>query len=115
MAGGGMRQSGMLAAAASYALDHHVARLAHDHRLAQRLAEGLRDLPGLAVELPQTNILFVDLVGETRARSRELIPFLAARGILATGLYRLRFVTHLDVDAAGIDHTLEAMRDFELQ
>ena len=112
MAGGGMRQSGMLAAAASYALDHHVARLAHDHRLAQRLAEGLRDLPGLAVELPQTNILFVDLVGETRARSRELIPFLAARGILATGLYRLRFVTHLDVDAAGIEHTLAVMREF---
>ena len=112
MAGGGMRQSGLLAAAASYALDHHVARLAHDHRLAQRLAEGLRDLPGLAVELPQTNILCVDLVGAARARSQELIPFLAARGVLATGLYRLRFVTHLDVDAAGIEHTLAALRDF---
>ncbi len=112
MAGGGMRQSGMLAAAASYALDHHVARLAQDHALAQRLAQGLSGIPGLAVEPPQTNILFVDLVGDARARSKELIPYLAAHGILATGLYRLRFVTHLDVDVAGIDHTLAVMREF---
>ena len=112
MAGGGMRQSGMLAAAASYALDHQVARLAQDHALAQRLAEGLSGIPGLAVEPPQTNILFVDLVGNARARSNELIPYLAARGILATGLYRLRFVTHLDLDAAGIDYTLAVMREF---
>jgi threonine aldolase len=112
MAGGGMRQSGLLAAAASYALDHHVARLAQDHALARQLAEGLRALPGLAVEPPQTNMLFIDLVGEARARSAELIPFLATRGILATGLYRLRFVTHLDVDGAGIDRTVAAMREF---
>lgn len=112
MAGGGMRQSGLLAAAASYALTHQVARLADDHALAQRLAEGLSRLPGLVVEPPQTNILFVDLVGEARARSAELIPYLATRGVLATGLYRLRFVTHLDVDAAGIDQTLAAVRDF---
>jgi threonine aldolase len=107
-----MRQSGLLAAAASYALDHHVVRLAHDHALAQRLAMGLSDIPGLVVEPPQTNILFVDLVGEAKARSAGLIPYLAARGVLATGLYRLRFVTHLDVDAAGIDHALAVMRDF---
>ena len=112
MAGGGMRQSGLLAAAATYALDHHVARLAHDHALALRLADGLSQLPGLVVEAPQTNILFVDLVGAARARSAELIPFLATRGVLATGLYRLRFVTHLDVDTAGIDQAVAAMRDF---
>jgi threonine aldolase len=112
MAGGGMRQSGLLAAAASYALDHHVARLADDHALAQRLADGLRGLPGLQIEAPQTNILFVDLVGEAKARSADLIPFLAARGVLATGLYRLRFVTHLDVDAAGIDRTVALMQEF---
>jgi len=64
------------------------------------------------VEAPQTNILFIDLVGAARARSAELIPFLATRGVLATGLYRLRFVTHLDVDAAGIDQAVAAMRDF---
>lgn len=112
MAGGGMRQSGMLAAAASHALDHHVTRLALDHALAQRLAQGLSAIPGLLVEPPQTNILFVDLVGEAKARSKELIPYLVARGILVTGLYRLRFVTHLDVDSAGIERTLAAMRDF---
>ena len=112
MAGGGMRQSGLLAAAATYALDHHVARLAQDHALALRLAEGLSPLPGLVVEAPQTNILFVDLSGAARARSAELIPFLASRGVLATGLYRLRFVTHLDVDGAGIDQTIAAMHDF---
>ena len=112
MAGGGMRQSGMLAAAATHALDHHVARLGMDHALAQRLAAGLSAIPGLLVEPPQTNILFVDLVGEARSRSTGLIAYLASHGILATGLYRLRFVTHLDVDSSGIDHTLAVMRDF---
>jgi threonine aldolase len=107
-----MRQSGLLAAAATYALDHQVARLADDHALAQRLADGLRGLPGLQIEAPQTNILYVDLVGEAQARSADLIPFLAARGVLATGLYRLRFVTHLDVDAAGIDRTVALMQEF---
>jgi len=112
MTGGGLRQSGMLAAAASYALDHHIDRLADDHALAHRLAEGLSALANLRVEPPQTNILFVDLEGEAKARSAELIPFLAARGVLATGLYRLRFVTHLDVGAAGVEHTIRVMRDF---
>jgi threonine aldolase len=112
MTGGGMRQSGILAAGAAYALDHNVIRLADDHALAQRLAEGLRSLPGLKVEPPETNILFVDLEGSVRARSAELIPFLAERGVLATGLYRLRFVTHLDIDAGGIDYAIAAMRDF---
>jgi threonine aldolase len=112
MAGGGMRQSGLLAAAASHALDHHVARLADDHALARRLAAGLHGLPGLVVETPQSNMVFVDLVDEARARAGKLISFLATRGILAIGLYRLRFVTHLDVDGAGIDHTVAAMREF---
>ena len=112
MAGGGMRQSGMLAAAASYALDHHVTRLADDHALAQRLAAGLAGIDGLKVETPQTNIVFVDLVGEARLRSKELLAHLDAHGILATGLYRLRFVTHLDVDAAGVDLAIAAVRSF---
>jgi len=112
MAGGGMRQSGLLAAAASYALDHHVTRLAQDHALARRLALGLSDIDGLLVEPPQSNILFVDLVGAAKQRAAELIPYLAAHGVLASGLYRLRFVTHLDVDAAGIDHVIAIMRNF---
>ncbi len=112
MAGGGMRQAGVLAAAALYALDHNVARLADDHALARRLANGLAGINGLQVEAPQTNIVFVDLEGSAKARSAELIPYLKSRGVLATGLYRLRFVTHLDVNAAGIDKAVEAIQDF---
>jgi threonine aldolase len=112
MAGGGMRQSGLLAAAAGYALDHQVERLAQDHALARRLAEGLQGIPGVQVEAPQTNILFVDLAGPARERSADLLPFLRRQGVLATGLYRLRFVTHLDVDAAGVDRAIAAFRAF---
>jgi threonine aldolase len=112
MAGGGMRQAGLLAAAASYALEHHVDRLADDHALARRLAQGLAGLEGVQVEAPQTNLVFVNLVGRARAKSAGLVPYLAARGILATGLYRLRFVTHMDVDAAGIDRAIAAVRDY---
>ncbi|ADU34852.1 low-specificity L-threonine aldolase [Variovorax paradoxus] len=112
MAGGGMRQAGLLAAAASHALDHHVDRLADDHALAQRLAQGLEGIEGLTVEAPHTNIVFVDLTGAAQARSSELLASLNSQGILATGLYRLRFVTHLDVDAAGVDRAVAAIRDF---
>ncbi len=112
MAGGGMRQAGVIAAAGSYALDHHVDRLAQDHALASRLAAGLDGIDGLQVEAPQTNIVFVDLVGAAKARSAELMPYLLSHGILATGLYRLRFVTHLDVDAAGVDRAVEVIRGF---
>ena len=68
MAGGGMRQAGGLAAAASHALDHHIDRLADDHALASRLADGLAGIEGLQVETPQTNILFVDLTGAAKAK-----------------------------------------------
>ncbi len=112
MAGGGMRQAGMLAAAGSYALDHHLTRLADDHALAARLAAGLQGLPGVRVEPPHTNMVFVDLVGDAKARGPELLAYLQQQGVLATGLYRLRFVTHLDVDQAGIDHALAVLRAF---
>jgi threonine aldolase len=112
MAGGGMRQAGSLAAAASHALDHHVARLADDHALAQRLADSLAGIEGLRVQAPQTNIVFVDLEGPAQARAGDLLAFLKSHGILATGLYRLRFVTHLDVDVAGVDAAAEAIRTF---
>jgi threonine aldolase len=112
MAGGGLRQAGFMAAAASYALDHHVLRLAEDHQLMQHLAQGLSGIPGLQVEAPQTNILFVDLVGEAKARGAALQTHLKHAGIDMTGLYRLRFVTHLDVDRAGIDRTIAAVRQF---
>ena len=112
MAGGGLRQAGFMAAAASYALDHHVLRLAEDHQLMQHLAQSLSDIPGLHVEAPQTNILFADLVGDARTKGAALQAHLKLAGIDMTGLYRLRFVTHLDVDRAGIDRAIVAVRQF---
>ena len=109
MAGGGMRQAGLLAAAASYALDHQLERLADDHALAQRLAQGLAGIGGLRVKSAQTNIVFVDV---DHGRGPQLLAYLKQQGVLATGLIGLRFVTHLDVDAAGIDHTLDCIRRF---
>ncbi|HQS30506.1 MAG: threonine aldolase [Polaromonas sp. 39-63-203] len=112
MAGGGMRQGGFLAAAALHALDHHIDRLADDHALARRLAEGLAGIDGLQVEAPQTNMVFVDLTGAAKEQSAALLKHLSSHGIQATGLYRLRFVTHLDVDADGIDRAIAAIRTF---
>ena len=109
MTGGGMRQTGLLAAAASYALEQHLERLADDHALAQRLAQGLRGIAGLQVRSAQTNIVFADVAD---GRAPDLLAFLKARGVLATGLIGLRFVTHLDVDAAGIDRAVDAIRAF---
>ena len=109
MLGGGLRQSGVLAAAALHALDHHVDRLGDDHALAQRLVQGLRGIPGLSVRSAQTNIVFVDVAD---GRGPALLEALKAQGVLATGLIGLRFVTHLGVDAAGIDHALDCIRRF---
>ena len=109
MAGGGLRQAGLLAAAALHALDHHVERLADDHALAQRLAQGLAGIAGLTVRSAQTNIVFVDVAD---GQGPALLDHLQACGVLATGLIGLRFVTHLDVDAAGIDHAIACTRDF---
>jgi len=109
MVGGGLRQVGLLAAAADHALTHHVDRLADDHALARRLAEGLAALPGVTVTPPQTNIVFAQV---SDGRGPALLEHLKSRGVLATGLIGLRFVTHLDVDAAGIDHAIASAREF---
>jgi threonine aldolase len=107
MAGGGMRQAGVLAAAAMYALDHHVVRLADDHANARRLADGLQGLPGVTVTAPQSNIVFVDLAAD---KSKDTVAGLRQRGVLATGLYKLRFVTHLDVSADDIERAVPVLR-----
>ncbi|MDE2372138.1 MAG: low-specificity L-threonine aldolase [Burkholderiales bacterium] len=111
MVGGGMRQVGLLAAAALHALDHHVERLADDHRLARQLADGLEGLPGIRVTSAQTNIVFAEVAG---GRGPALLAHLASRGVLATGLIGLRFVTHLGVDDAGIARAIAAAREFAL-
>ena len=109
MLGGGMRQAGVLAAAALHAIDRHVTRLADDHALAQRFAEALEKVPGVTVEPVQTNMVFVAV---DPARAAGLGERLAAEGVLVTGRDRLRFVTHLDVDAVGVDRASAAIRTF---
>ena len=108
MAGGAMRQSGVLAAAAIYALDHHVLRLAEDHAHAQRLAQGLQGLRGVNVARPQTNMVFVDLAPE---RAAGVAQRLRERGLLVIGAARLRLVTHLDLHADDIEHAILALRE----
>jgi threonine aldolase len=112
MTGGGMRQAGFLAAAALYALDHHVARLADDHALAQRLAAAFEKIDGATVDPVHSNIVFVDLNGPAKAKAAGLLEHLKQHGILATGLYRLRFVTHLDVDAAAVERAAQVIEGY---
>ena len=69
----------------------------------------MEGIAGLNVRSAQTNIVFVDVVG---GRGPALLDYLKSQGVLATGLIGLRFVTHLDVDAAGIDHTIHCIRQF---
>lgn len=112
MAGGGMRQAGMLAAAAIYALDHHEERLAQDHALAERLGDALAQIDGLTVDPVHSNIVFVDVREPLKAKAAGLIAHLKQRNILATGLYRLRFVTHLDVDQEGVDRAIAVIQSY---
>jgi len=102
--GGGMRQSGLLAAGGLYALHHNISRLAEDHRRARALADGLRGL-GLSVEAPETNMVYVQIDDAPSAQDA-----LAERGVacLAVGPDRLRLVIHRDIDDAGIDHAISS-------
>lgn len=108
--GGGMRQSGVLAAAGIFALDHHLDRLPEDHRRARRLAEGAAEIPGIEAVPPDTNIVMLDLMGEG-ASVEEVLAALAEVGVLMVpfGPRRIRAVTHLDIDDQGIERALEAL------
>lgn len=107
MLGGGLRQAGVLAAAALHALDHHVNRLAEDHANARRLSEGLQGLPGVTVEPAHTNMVFLDV---ERGRAADVVAQLRQHGLLCTGLYRLRLVTHLDVGRDDIERAITILR-----
>jgi threonine aldolase len=108
MLGGGMRQAGILAAAGLHALENNVDRLAEDHRNAERLAQGLSEM-GIQVEPVQTNMVFAHVAKE---QCQVLQEQLRAAGIIAIVSPRMRMVTHLDVDAAGIDRALAAFAAF---
>jgi threonine aldolase len=112
--GGGMRQSGLLAAGALYGLEHHLHRLPEDHDNARRLAERLAGVPGVTVDLAatQTNIVVFDVAGTGRspvdlAKAAEesgvrVVPF---------GATTLRAVTHLDIDREGVERAAEILAD----
>ena len=105
--GGAMRQAGIIAAAGLYALENNVERLAEDHRNAERLARGLTDL-GLPVE-QHTNMVFLRVAeGDVEPLSRHL----KEQGVVVLPGRRMRLVTHLDVDAAGIARALSAFQGY---
>jgi threonine aldolase len=110
--GGAMRQAGIIAAACLYALDHHVERLVDDHANARHLAEELAETRGIELDpaTVETNIVWFDV--RARMSAVELAAALKERGVLigAFGPTRMRAVTHLDVDRAGIDAALEILR-----
>ncbi|WP_236173020.1 low-specificity L-threonine aldolase [Pseudomonas pseudonitroreducens] len=107
MVGGGMRQAGGLAAAALYAQDQQVERLAEDHANAEALGRGLAEL-GYSIEPVQTNMVYVDLGEQAGALGEHL----AERGIRVSPAARLRLVTHLDVKSADIPRIVEAFAAF---
>lgn len=109
MLGGGMRQSGMLAAAGLHALEHHVTRLADDHAHAALLADRLRAIPGLTVHGPFTNMVFVDLPAGSHT---ALAQFLKTNNILILPRPQLRLVLHLGIDTAAVHETADAIHRF---
>jgi threonine aldolase len=111
--GGAMRQSGIIAAACEYALDHHVERLAEDHANARRLAEGIAAIEGLRIDpaTVETNLVYFDVVAE-RTDAERLCAELMGAGVRmgAMGARTIRAVTHLDVTTPQIDQALAALR-----
>jgi threonine aldolase len=104
MLGGAMRQSGMLAAAALYALEHHVERLADDHQVTRELAMGLM-MDGWSVVTPETNLLYVDV-----PEAAAFVERLEHQGVrcFATGPDRLRMVVHMGISRNQVDPILKA-------
>ena len=110
MFGGAMRQSGIVAAAALYGLDHHYDRLAEDHANAKALAKSVDGVGGVSVVPPDTNIVMIDLApGDTSAR---VAADAAKQGVRVAQWTptRVRMVTHLDVSAADCKRAGDVMR-----
>ena len=112
--GGGMRQVGILAAGALHGLRHHRERLAEDHRRARRLAEAISSIPGIRVdpERIETNIVIAEV--DPPDRLPRFVETVAERGVgllVFGGPGRFRASTHLDVDDAGIDRAIDAIRE----
>ncbi len=119
MYGGAMRQSGVLAAAGLFALQHNVDRLGDDHRRARQLAEAIDACDGMSVALErvQSNLVYFDLAPGHPLAALEpdgrplIVSRLEARGVkVVGGPHRLRAVTHLHVDDAALEHAIDAFR-----
>ncbi len=111
--GGGMRQAGILAAAALFALEHNRDRLAEDHAHAAQLAQALAEMPGLRVDLTrvQTNIVMIDVIDPARDAA-AISAALKQEGVWVSsaGIRRLRAVTHYEITAGDLAHALKAFR-----
>jgi threonine aldolase len=111
MFGGSMRQVGLLAAGALFAVDHQLDRLVEDHAHAMRLAAALSAMPGVEVEAPpggvRTNMVFLRVAGD----AGDLCARLETRGVrmIPMGRGRLRAVLHLDVDEADVERAIESI------
>lgn len=115
MLGGGMRQSGILAAAGIHALDHHVDRLANDHDRAGQLADALMDIDGITLNRDQveTNMIFLNFDERISDEALgQLNPFMAERGIRMSGGRTTRIVVHLDIDDDGCDALMSGLDAF---
>ena len=108
--GGGMRQVGILAAAGSWALHHHIDRLADDHARAHRLAAALEPLGIVDAASVRTNLVLLDL-GKATLDAPALTAAAAERGVLITPMHPrvARLVTHLDIDDAGTDKAIDVL------
>jgi len=108
--GGGMRQAGIIAAGALYALRNHRVRLVEDHANARCLAEAINELPGIKVDLEgvQTNIVMIEITGN--ATAQQVSAMMKEEGVLINAMRPkvLRAVTHLDVSARDIEKAIEA-------
>jgi threonine aldolase len=114
MLGGGMRQAGILAAAGIVALEKMTVRLVEDHARAKLLADGLKQIPGLAFDLgnPATNMVFLSLAENVKCTTKEFMDSLKQHGVLIgeTGERTYRLVTHYWIDDAGVEKTIEAFQ-----
>lgn len=115
MLGGGMRQTGILAAAGIFALDHNIKRLAEDHERAARLAETLENIDGILVrrEFVETNMIFFEFDERiTDEALRNFEDYMLERGVLVLGGREVRLVLHLDIDDRGCEALVAALTDF---
>jgi len=107
MIGGGLRQSGILAAAGTYALDNHIKDLRKDHELAKYLANEIKDIKGLKVLSHHTNMLFLK-----SKKEKELKEFLKQNNIFVSGYGKLRLVVHRDIKKRDIEKVIKIIKSF---